>query len=405
MPLYSYKAVDKTGAVIEETIQAANRQDVANVLKSDDLNVLTVKNLNSNVGAIFGSKISVAEKAVFCRFLGTMLRSGLSLHEAVQILGKESKNKKMREILSNIAFQTRKGQSLSVTLSKYKDVFDPVFLTMVKAGEESGTLDKSLDYLSKQLMARHELTQKIKGSLMYPAVVISAMAGVGVLMVVFVLPQISSVFLKMNIDMPWTTRLILNFGNLVGDNIAVFLISLVLLAALIVIFFSARPTKKIFYNLLGEIPLVREIMNQVDVAQFARTLATLLKSGVPITEALNVSSDSLSQPRLRQQAKGFSESVSKGKSLSDILGENKQVFPAIMVQTIKTGEKTGTLEEVLKELADFYESEVEHQLKRLTSLLEPVLMLVVGIIVGAMVIMIIAPIYSIIGNLETSMKK
>ena len=405
MPLYSYKAVDKTGAVIEETIQAANRQDVANVLKSDDLNVLTVKNLNSNVGAIFGSKTSVAEKAVFCRFLGTMLRSGLSLHEAVQILGKESKNKKMREILSNIAFQTRKGQSLSVTLSKYKDVFDPVFLTMVKAGEESGTLDKSLDYLSKQLMARHELTQKIKGSLMYPAVVISAMAGVGVLMVVFVLPQISSVFLKMNIDMPWTTRLILNFGNLVGDNIAVFLISLVLLAALIVIFFSARPTKKIFYNLLGEIPLVREIMNQVDVAQFARTLATLLKSGVPITEALNVSSDSLSQPRLRQQAKGFSESVSKGKSLSDILGENKQVFPAIMVQTIKTGEKTGTLEEVLKELADFYESEVEHQLKRLTSLLEPVLMLVVGIIVGAMVIMIIAPIYSIIGNLETSMKK
>ncbi len=146
-------------------------------------------------------------------------------------------------------------------------------------------------------------------------------------------------------------------------------------------------------------------MNQIDVAQFARTLATLLQSGVPITEALNVSSDSLSQPQLRHQAKGFSESVSKGKSLSDILGENKQVFPTIMVQTIKTGEKTGTLEEVLKELADFYESEVEHQLKRITSLLEPVLMLVVGIIVGAMVIMIIAPIYSIIGNLETSMQK
>jgi len=405
MPLYSYKATDKSGTVIEETIQAANRQDVANVLKSDDLNVLTVKNLSSGNLTLFGGKVSVAEKAVFCRFLGTMLRSGLSLHEAVQILGKESKNKKMQEILSSIAFQTRKGQSLSVTLSKHKDVFDPVFLTMVKAGEESGTLDKSFDYLSKQLMARHELMQKIKGSLMYPAVVITAMMGVGILMVVFVLPQISSVFLKMNIDMPWTTKLILNFGDFVGHNVALFFISLFLFAVLVGVFFSVRSTKKMFFNLLAKIPVVKEIMNQIDVAQFARTLATLLQSGVPITEALNVSSDSLSQPQLRHQAKGFSESVSKGKSLSDILGENKQVFPTIMVQTIKTGEKTGTLEEVLKELADFYESEVEHQLKRITSLLEPVLMLVVGIIVGAMVIMIIAPIYSIIGNLETSMQK
>ena len=403
MPLYSYKAIDKNNKIVEETMQAPSRPDVASMLKSEGLSLLTVKNLETGTRIIFRGKVSVSEKAIFCRFMGTMLRSGLSLYEAVKILSNESKNKKMQKILSDIAFQTKKGKSLSSILSRYEDIFDPVFLTMVKAGEESGTLDKSFDYLSKQLMAKHRLSQKIKGTLMYPAVIITAMLGVGLLMVLFVLPQISKVFLKMNVELPFMTKLILDFGMFAGEHSILLIAGIAGFAILLFILFSTKAFKKLFLELIGKIPVVHDVIMQVDVAQFARTLSTLLRSGVPITDALNVSANSLNQPGLKSYAKGFSKGILKGETLSDVLAEKKESFPAIMVQTIKTGEKTGTLDKVLQELADFYEEESEQKLKGLTSLVEPVIMLLIGIAVGAMVVMIIAPIYSIVGNLQQSM--
>lgn len=405
MPLFTYKARDKKGKIIEETIQAASREDAASLLKADGLQVLTIKNLDSAVGFLFGGKVTIAEKANFCRFISTMLRAGLSLHEAAEIIKQESKSKKMQKILADIASQTRKGRSLSTILSSHKNVFDPVFLTMVKTGEESGTLDKSFDYLAKQLSASYELSQKITGSLMYPAVVITAMFGVGGLMFIFVLPRISDAFLKMNIPLPTMTKLILNFGQFVGNNVAfVLTTAFTLFLGAILAVFIPKPRKAILL-LLSRFPAVQKVLNQMDVARFARTLSTLLRSSVPIIEALNVSAESLNQPRLYRQAKQFSVGISKGESLSEVLTKTKSAFPLIMIQTIKTGEKTGSLDEVLQELAEFYESEVEHYLKRLTSLLEPVLMLVIGIVVGAMVILIVAPIYSVIGNLQTSIQQ
>lgn len=407
MPLFSFKAKDKKGAITEETIQAINREDVATILKAQGLEILTVKNLESEKTAgFFRGKVSVAEKSTCCRFLATMLRAGLPLPEAVEIIKQEANNKKLKEILSDISFQTMKGKSVSSVLSKYPAVFDPIFLTIVKAGEESGTLDQSFDYLAKQLSASYELSQKIKGSLMYPAVIICAMIGVGLLMVTFVLPKISTVFLKMNVPLPTITKLILNFGQFVGNNLTLFLGLVFAFLFSLVLIIMISSTRKIIFNLLAKFPAIKKMMDEIDVARFARTLATLLKSGVPITECLNVAAGSLNQPRLRQQAEKFSSGVAQGKALSEVLvNEGRHGFPLIVIQTIKTGEKTGSLEMVLQELADFYEGEVDHQLKRLIALLEPVLMLIVGLVVGAMVILIIAPIYSIVGSLQESIKK
>jgi len=400
MPLFTYKAENKEGKVVQETIQASNREEAASLLQAEELKVLTIKDVRQGVSSLFDAKISVAEKAAFCRFLGTMLRAGLSLYEAVEIIKQESDNKKMRKILADASSQIRKGRSLSVTLSQYKEVFDPVFLTIVKAGEESGSLEKAFDYLAKQLSRSYEFSQKIKGALMYPLVIITAMVGVGFLMIGFVLPKISVVFLKMNIELPAITRMILSFGKFVGENLFLALGgmfgSLVLLA-----FIIANPkSRKAMLLFLSKFPAVKKLMNQIDVARFSRTLSVLLKSGVSIVDALNVSTDSLTQPKLFKRAKQFSSSVAKGESLSQVLVKGKRVFPLIMIQTIKTGEKTGALEQVLEELADFYESEVDFRLKRLTSLIEPVLMLVIGIAVGIMVIMVVAPIYSIVGGLQ-----
>ena len=400
MPLFTYKAKDKRGEIIEDVTQSANKGEAVIALKKEGLQVLTISSLEKKSTELFSGSISTAEKAAFCRFMATMLRAGLPLSEALDIVRKETQNKRLRKVLIDLSFQTRRGSSLSATLSKYTKDFNVVLLTMIKAGEESWTLDESFDYLSKQLLAAHEMMQKVKGAMAYPAVIIVAMLGNGIVMMAFVLPNLSEVFTSLNLDLPTPTRLILGFGTLVGENTLLFIGVIFLLIFLTFLTFYIQKTRAVVFNLFSRLPVVKSLVNQIDVARFSRTLATLIKSGVPILQALDVSADTLSQPRVRKIAKGFSKKVAKGEALSDILAREKNLFPGVMVQTIRAGEKSGTMETVLLELSEFYESEVDYSLKRLTALLEPILMLIIGVAVGGMVVMMIVPIYSIVGSLE-----
>lgn len=400
MPLFAYKAKDRKGKIVEEVIQATDRKEAASILKSRSLQVLTLRNLEAKIGSLFQGKISTSDKASFCRFLATMLRAGLSLPEGIEIIAKEAQNERLKKILLNVAFQTRKGSSLSAVLAQYQKDFGAVFLTMVKAGEESGTLDKSFDYLARQLLASYEMAQKVKGALMYPAVIVVAMMGNAVVMFTFVLPKISEVFSKMDFDLPITTRIVLAAGNFVGNNTLLVFGVIFLLLVMAVLTVVIRPTRSLILSILTKIPVVRKLRNQIDVSRFSRTLSTLLKTGVPIMEALDVSANVLDQPRLRAEAKKFSAGVAEGESLSDLLDKTQKVFPRVMTQTVRAGEKTGTLENVLLEMAEFYEKEVDFSLKRLTSIIEPVLMLVIGVAVGAMILMMVVPIYSLVGGFE-----
>lgn len=405
MPLFTYKAKDSKGSIVEETIQAASREEAAENLKAEGLQVFSVKGIGEGLEksvSIGGGRISVVEKANFCRFMATMLRAGLSFGEAVDVIRKETEGKRMKGVLSDIAFETRKGKSLSSVLAQHKKDFDSVFLTIIEAGEKSGTLEQAFNYLGTQLTASHELSSKIKGSLMYPAVIVTAMAGVGVMMVVFVLPKLSFAFTRMNIELPLTTQALLTVGDIVGGNVGISLLVVILGAIGIYFALTVKKTRAALLQLLAKVPVVKKMMMKIDVARFARVLSTLLRSGVPIIDALNVSADTLSQPNLKAQAKQFSEGISKGESLSEVLVKGKKAFPLIMIQTIKAGEKTGSMEDILQEMAEFYESEVEVNLKALTSLLEPVLMLFIGVAVGAMVVMIVAPIYSVVGSLQST---
>ncbi|MFV1917320.1 MAG: type II secretion system F family protein [Patescibacteria group bacterium] len=403
MPLYSYKARDKKGKVIKEVIQASSAKEAASNLKSEGLQVLTVKSMESKLGMTIGGGISTSEKATFCRFLATMLRAGLPLPKAVDIISKETPSKRFQKILLDVSFQTRKGASLFSVFSNYKNDLGTVFLTMVRAGEESGTLDKSFDYLAKQLMTAHEMTQKVKGALIYPAVIVVAMLGNAVVMLTFVLPKISDVFSKLAFELPPTTKLVLGIGSFVGSNMLLVIGVIIGLIILSVLALIIRSTRQILLTIITKVPLVKKLRDQIDVSRFARTLSTLLKTGVPIMEALDVAADLISQPKLQKQAKKFSEGVSKGEALSDLLVKEGKVFPQVLVQTVKAGEESGALEQVLLEMAEFYEKEVNHTLKRLTSLIEPLFMLLIGIAVGAMVLMMVVPIYSIVGSFDSTL--
>lgn len=401
MPLYSYKAQDSKGKVVEDVVQASNRKEAATIIKSNDLKLLTVRNIEKKFNASFGGKIKVSEKASFCRFMATMLRAGLPLPEAIDNIREEAKNDKLKKILFDVSFQIRKGASLSSVLSKYKKDFDTFFLTMVKAGEKSGSIDKSFDYLATQLLASHELSQKIKGAMMYPIIIIVAMLGNALVMIVFVLPKLSDVFTQLNVEIPLTTQIVLSFGNFVGENT---LLTIVIFATLGIAgagIFLIRQTRILIFRASLKIPAVRNLITEIDVSRFSRTISTLLKSGVPITAALEIAAGVLRSPKMVAKAKEFSEGVSAGKQLSDILLKGKRVFPAVMIQTIRAGEKSGNLGEVLAEMSDFYDKEVDYSLKRLTALLEPLLMLVIGIAVGALVLMMITPIYSLVGGFDS----
>ncbi len=285
-------------------------------------------------------------------------------------------------------------------MSKYPKVFDPIFLTIVKAGEQAGTLEKSFDYLSKQLLISHEMTQKVKGAMVYPAVIVTAMIGNAIVMLVFVLPKMSGVFSTLNLKLPTATKMILDLGNFVGANTGLVLGGIAVLLILTIVTFVWKVTRDLLVALLTKIPLVKKLRDQIDVSRFARTLSTLLDNGVPIMESLDVSADVINQARLKHEAKMFSEGVGRGEALSDILEKSRNVFPKVVTQTIKAGEKTGALEQVLIELAEFYEKEVDYTLKNLTSLIEPIIMIVIGVGVGALVVMMVIPIYSVVGGLE-----
>ncbi len=400
MKIFHYKARNEKGEIVDDIIQAGSESEAVAAIKANNLQLLTISTDTGLGQGLLQGRISVAEKSSLCRFLATMLRSGMSLPEAVDIIRAETKNKRLKKILGDISFQTQKGKSLSVVLGQYEDDFGPVFLTLVKVGEESGTLEKSFDYLAKQLSSSHELTQKVKGSMMYPAVIVVAMIANGLLMMLFVLPRISKVFLKLEVPLPFYTKWLLMAGNFFGENVALVLGLTVLIGILIAVLLTLNKTRNAVFARVSKLPLIRGITEQVDIARFASTLSTLLKSGVSIVEALDVSSQTLSQAKVRKQAEKFSEEISRGESLSSILAKKRDIFPTVVVQTIRAGEQSGSLEVVLAEMAEFYEKEVDYSLKRFTSLLEPILMLTIGVVVGVMVLMMIAPIYSIIGGLQ-----
>jgi type IV pilus assembly protein PilC len=305
----------------------------------------------------------------------------------------------LKQILDDILYNLERGQPISSALSNYPKVFDKFFLTLVKTGEVSGTLAESFKYLEKQQRSEYSLSQKIKGAMVYPAVIFIAMMGIGFLMFFFVLPQIGRVFLTMTIPMPAATRFIFTFSLGVAKYRYPVIALIVIIMIALYLFVRKPAGKHLVMKLIAPIPVVSVLLQEIDIARFCRIFSTLVSSAVPITEALDISLSSMNHPRFRNLHEQVIPLVTQGKTVSDAFATHP-VFPAMLTQMLSAGEKSGTLDTSLADLADFYEEEVEEAVKRTTQLLEPIVMLMVGIGVGAMIIMIIAPLYSVVGNLQ-----
>lgn len=399
MPDFAYTAINKTGQRVSATIQAANAQAAGHLLKEQGLLPLEIKAQKNRGVFLFlksFSTISLNEKITFVENLAVMLKSGIPLMRAMQIQVKQTKNVRFNEVLVDIASQVESGKSLAEALGNRANVFSNIFISMVKVGELSGSLDKSLEYLTIQLHREADLRSKVKGAMIYPSVIVAAMVIIGVLMSIFVLPKLTSIFKEFGSQqLPLMTRVVIAVADFMSGNAVMVIISLIAAVAGIILFYRTPAGKKVFDWVFLKMFVIGPIVRKINLARFSRILSSLLKSGIPIVEALEVSGDSITSIPYRELVHKAASEVRMGKNLTDSLSVNETLFPVLVVQMLRAGEESGTVEDMLGQLAVHFEEEVDTIMKNLSSIIEPLLLLFIGGIVGILAMALISPIYNI----------
>lgn len=401
---FQYTVSTKSGEIKNGVMEAIDKQSLIDKLKAKDLLVLSVIEKKRSVGLanieISWGRISGLDRLLFAKHLATMIKSGLSLTESLEIAIDQASSSKMKKTLKDVLASVNNGKSLSSSLSRHPKVFSPVFINMVNVGEKGGTLSENLEYLSVQLEKDYDLKRKVKGAMLYPIIVISATVILGVALAIFILPKLVKLFTSLKMELPITTRVFLAVANFLVSYGLYLLVGLIILAILIRILVKAKWSKPFFHRLYLKLPVVKKLSHQINLARFSRILGTLLKSGVPIIESLEITATTLGNSVYQRKIEEATQGVKKGKSLASTLLPQEKYFPKIVSHMISVGEKSGNLEEILFYLARFYEDEVDNATRNLSTTLEPILLIFIGVAIGFIGVAIISPIYQISGSLK-----
>lgn len=346
------------------------------------------------------SELSQSERVIFTKHLGVMIKAGIPLAEALTSLKTDALSPKQQKLFDSILSQVESGKSLKEALSHFPKTFDRIYLSLVTIGEESGTLDSTLQFLASQLSKLQNLQKKIQGALMYPMLVLGLMFAVGIGLSLFVLPKLVDFFAAFDQTLPLPTQILFGFANLMKNH------GVTLVSTLFgIIFFLALITqipsvKKISDRLVFRLPLIGEFLRLSRMAELSRNMSVLLTSGVPLVSGLNTLIESQPNLFIKTNLKQLQLELSKGKSMGEtIVHKHLTVFPNLFSKMVTVGEHTGKLDEMLMYLADYYEEEIDNASKNLTTILEPILLIIVGLMVGFMAIAIIGPIYQITGSI------
>ncbi len=339
--------------------------------------------------------ISLEEKILFVRNFQVMIKAGLSLSLILKILVEQTKNRKLRKVLFEIHQGVEKGGLLSENFAKYPSVFPEIFVNMIKAGEESGKLEDILNQIVIQMKKIHELMGKVRGAMIYPAVVVIMMIIIGILVMTFVVPKIITIFEEVQVALPLATRLLIAISKFTSQH---GLIVLGVAALFIVLFsklISTKSGKFYFHFCLLKMPVFSEIVKKVNLAKFSRTFSSLLAAGLSIIETFRITSGVLSNVHYRNFVFKATEEIKKGESIAKTLKKSPQLFPPVVTQMIAVGEETGTLDSILDDLTEFYETDVKETMDAFASIIEPILIVLLGIAVAGLAIAIIMPMYSL----------
>jgi type IV pilus assembly protein PilC len=395
---FTYTAVTKDGRKETSSIQAPNIAIAGHLLKEQgllptDIHEQSKQSITNYLSSV--STIPLAEKINFIQNLSIMLKAGIAISRGLQIIVKQTKNQKFKNILLEVYNQVEQGKGLSEALEKFANIFPPIVISMVKVGEVSGSLDKSLEYLSLQLQREADLKSKVRGAMIYPCVILSALVIIGILMSIFVLPSLTSIFATQGISLPLMTRIVIDISNTMSQHTALVLSCMVGFIAIVIAYSKTKFGQRSFDFATLHIMIISMVSKKLNLARFARILSSLLKSGIPIVQGLEVSGNSLGNVYFKELVLKAAEDVRLGKQLADSLGKDPSLFPVLVAQMIEVGEESGTVQEILEQLATHYEADVDDMLKNLTSVIEPLLILFIGAVVGFLALALITPIYSI----------
>ena len=407
--LFLYEAKDAEGKDVKGEREADSRVALARILRDERLFVVGIEPLRevkndfvvpflNRVKTLF-RHVPLVQKVMFAKNVGVMVGAGLSLSRALEALRNETPHPYFKKVVSDVEERTKQGTPFSEALRAHPRVFSELFVAMVAAGEKTGTLEESFAILTHQMENDYQLRRRVRGALAYPAVVLFAMVGVGILMLVTVVPTLVGTFKELGVSLPASTRAIIAVSHFLLTH--GFLALGIALAVVIGIRFFARSAtaRRFFQRLLLATPLVGVLLQKINTARAARTLSSLLAAGVQMLEALAITARVLVHFRYRSVMERAKEEIQKGKTLSSILKDEGDLFPHLFSEMVAVGEETGKLSYMLQEVADFYEAEVAESTKNLSVIVEPFLMIVIGAIVGFFAVSMIAPLYSMLGNI------
>ena len=343
--------------------------------------------------------VNITQKLVFARYLSVMLKSGLTISESLDIIHNQSTGK-FKNVVKAVLKSVEAGNSLSASLKKFSKVFPSLFISATYAGEVSGTLEKNLSNVAEQLRSEKELASKIKSAMVYPVIVIIATMVLGLAMAFFVLPKITPLFEGLKMELPLTTRLLIWVSNQIQAHGLLIFGGVVFLVALFFWLSKREFVRPFTHWFFLHAPIIKNISRNANLARFCQTLGTLLKSGLNIDEAFNITVDTVENYHYKTRLSKVSQRIGQGTKISENLEIYDKYFPRLVTSMIKVGERSGNLEGSLFYLAEFYEIEVDNATKSLSTAIEPILLIFIGLAVGVMALSIVTPIYQITGNIQ-----
>lgn len=404
MSLYKYKFI-KNGEKIEETKEFPNKESLYVAIRAQGGSILSteeVKKSKSLPGFLsFSQRIKAQEIITFAKNLAVMIEAGLSVSRALAVLGKQTKNKRFAALLEKLNESISAGETLSASLALYPDIFSDLFVSMVKAGEESGKLSYSLKIIADQLEKANNLTRKIKSAMIYPAVIVSLMVVIGIALMVYMVPTLTETFKGLGIELPLPTRIIIAISDFLRANIILVIVGLLALSFGSFYGSKTKRGKHIADFVVLHMPLMKNMSKEINAARTARTLSSLISSGVDIVSAIDITSSVLQNHYFQNVLNFAAKKVETGEALSVSLSPGKKnLYPIFVSEMLSVGEETGKMADMLSNIADYYETEVDQKTKDLSTIIEPFLMILIGIAVGVFAIAMLLPTYSLVDAIQ-----
>lgn len=418
MPTFSYTAKNVSGQTESGAMDAKDRVEVARELRRKGFIPLAIEEKRDakkdiaggdllktvsklNVSRLFDRLrgVSLTDKIMFSRHLAVMIGAGVPIARAMKTLANQSNNSIFRSAISRVEEDIRNGERIADALEKHPAVFSTLYVSMVRSGDATGNIVEALNLLASHLKKEHDLKARIKGALMYPAVIVIAMGGIGALMMTVVVPKIAAVFEDLDAELPFLTKIVIGTSEFISAYWPFVLGSLPIFIFFLKRFLGTDIGGRIFSGILLKAPILSDLTKKINSARFARTFSSLIEGGVPILESLLITKDTLTNFYYRASLNKMHESVRVGKPLFEAIIPFRKIYPDLVAQMVRVGEETGALGEVLERIAEFYEEEVDSATKNLSSVVEPILMLIIGAVVGVFAISMIQPMYSMMGNL------